>query len=84
MPAPPFGEQCKGLAGIDAAVIKRAAGDRACRDARNRARSRRLISSIEARPPEAMTGIGIDFGKRQSRFDIEALQHAVAVDVGDR
>ena len=41
------------------------------------------MSSIEARPPEAITGIEIAVGERNGRVEIEALEQAVARDVGE-
>ena len=42
-----------------------------------------MTSSIEAKPPEAITGIEIALGERNGGVEVEALQQAVARDVGE-
>jgi hypothetical protein len=66
---------------IEPAVIERAAGDRAGEFCA-RGASSALTSSIEARPPEAITGNRDRLGQRNGGIEIETLQQAVARDVG--
>ena len=67
---------------IDAPVIERAAGDGAFELRRVGLRVSRSMSAIEARPPEAITGIDDGIGERDRRLPVDAGEHAVAVDVG--
>ena len=47
-----------------------------------RGSSSALTSSMEAKPPEAMTGMEMRLGQRNRRVEIEALEQPVARDVG--
>ena len=69
-------------AAIEPPVIKRAAGNGAGELSARAAASSARTSSIEASPPEAMTGICHRLGERNGGIEIEALEHAVAGDVG--
>ena len=75
-------DQRQRLGRVEPAVVERAAGDGAFEDRRSRAASRRSMSASEARPPEAITGIDTASASAERRVDVEALEHAVAVDVG--
>ena len=66
---------------VEPPVIERAAGDGAF-SFFARGSSSALMSSIEARPPEAITGIEIASASAMVASRLRPLQHAVARDVG--
>ena len=70
-------------AGIEPAVIERAAGDGAGELSWHAVAAVALTSSIEAKPPEAITGMEIAFGQLNGRIEVETPEQSVAGDVGE-